>query len=93
MFSPNTDTIVSFLASEEYRNAVELWGTDYDSETTAHEVLAEEVDEVLAEIRMITDNPADAYQNIRYCRNAIKELAQVMAVSMKISNSGFFQSL
>lgn len=93
MFSPKTDRIVDSLALEEFENAVILWGRDYDSYETACEVLQEELEEVNAEICRISEGPLDAYQNIRYARNAIKELAQVIAVCMKITQSPFFKSL
>lgn len=93
MFSDQTDIIVTSLARVEFRNAVDLWGPDYDSRETAAEVLTEEVDEVMAEINRITREPEDAVANILYCRNAIKELAQVIAVNMKILDSDIFKSL
>lgn len=101
-FAPETEKLVNQLIQAEYKNACEDWGEKYNSKKEACDVLDEEVREVGYEISELNYRSFDfvkyAYDNRKlpdnwieetekYVKNAIKELAQVGAVLMKIKNT------
>lgn len=88
MFSANTDRLVDQLCYEEWRSAVDSWGPTYSSEREAGSVLSEELHEVMQEINLMNKSE-DTRPMIRYAKNAMKELAQVVAVCMKIDASSY----
>mgnify|MGYP003397169386 CR=1 FL=1 len=101
-FSPKTEKLVNDLIQAEYKNACEKFGEKYNSLHEGYAVLLEEVEEVkeqtrkLRLIKVIWNEIKDNNKNKLYklldlmeigvvC--AIKELAQVGAVLMKIKNT------
>lgn len=102
MFAEETEKLVNDLIQAEYKNACDLWGEKYHSKEEACDILKEEVREVGYEIaELIYHNfyfIKYAYDNQKlpdnwieetekYVKNAIKELAQVGAVLMKMQNT------
>lgn len=101
-FSEQTEKLTQDLIQAEYLNACDLWGEKYSCKEEVCDVLDEEVREVEHEFRSLQYRNFDfikyAYDNEklpnnwieeteRYIKNAIKELAQVGAVLMKIKNT------
>lgn len=101
-FAEETEKLVNELIQAEYENACENWGEKYHSKEEACDVLDEEVREVGYEVDRLGNRNFEfikyAYDNKqlpnnwieeteKYIKNAIKELAQVGAVLMKIKNS------
>lgn len=102
-FSPETEKLVEQLIQAEYLNAVVNFGEKFNSLHEGYAVLLEEVEEVIPEIKFLEkwlDNfwHSIKVNNISYdlecveemlncVENAMKELAQVGAVMMKIKNT------
>lgn len=101
-FATETENIVNQLIQAEHKNACDLWGEKYTSKEEACDVLDEEVREVGYEFISLQCRNFDfikyAYDNKKlpnnwieetekYIKNAIKELAQVCAVLLKIKNT------
>ena len=102
MFAEETENLVNQLIQAEYKNACDLWGEKYPSKEEACVVLNEEVREVEYEYSNLQYRNFDfikyAYgeqqlpdnwieETEKYIKNAMKELAQVGAVLMKIKNT------
>lgn len=103
MFAPETQKLVEQLIKVEYQNACEKFGDKYNSLHEGYAVLLEEVEEVEREMSFLKrwlENCWESiksenkyYQNecieqLEICNtNAMKELAQVGAVLMKIKNT------
>lgn len=102
-FSDRTENIVNQLIQAEYKNACEQFGKKYNSLHEGYAVLLEEVEEVKPEITQLLNsfdvfwlwvkrnNQVHKYLCVedmyKATENAIKELAQVGAVLMKIKNT------
>ena len=102
-FSPKTENLTQELINEEYLNAVVNHGEKYNSLHEGYAVLLEEVEEVKSEITQLLNsfdvfwlwvkrnNQGHKYLCVedmyKATENAIKELAQVGAVLMKIKNT------
>lgn len=101
-FHEHTEKLVNELIQAEYENACEMWGEKYNSIKEACDVLDEEVREVGYEFTTLEYRNFDftkyAYgqehlstdwvEHTEKCiKNAMKELAQVGAVLMKIENT------
>ena len=99
MFAADTEKLVNDLIQAEYKNDCEQYGCTYKCMQEMVEVLSEKVKEVfdelrLAEIKVVKTkfltksyNTETLLKLENYTRNAIKELAQVGAVLMKIKNT------
>lgn len=103
MFAPETDELVNELIQAEYKNACEKFGNKYNSLYEAYAILLEEVEEsekefariktelsfLWANIKNDKEQNMEFYLNVlpKYTKNAIKELAQVGAVLIKIKNT------
>lgn len=102
-FAPETEKLVNQLINAEYLNAVVNFGEKYNSLHEGYAVLLEEVEEIKPEITQLLNsldvfwlwvkrnNQDHKYLCIedmyKATENAIKELAQVGAVLMKIKNT------
>lgn len=102
-FAPETKNIVDRLIQAEYKNACEQFGDKYNSLHEGYAVLLEEVEEVKEGYADIDTYLEELWKGIRgwelcdkkLClhklladtQQAIKELAQVGAVLMKIQNT------
>lgn len=102
-FSPETEKLVNDLIQAEYKNACENFGDKYHSLHEGYAVLKEEVEEVKESYAEVDTYLEELWKGIRgwelfdkeIClnklladtQNAIKELAQVGAVLMKIQNT------
>lgn len=101
-FAPETEKLVNELIQAEYENACEQFGDKYHSLHEGYAVLKEEVEEVKEQtknLRLIKfmwdeikkDNKDILYRLLELMEKgvicAIKELAQVGAVLMKIKNT------
>ena len=102
-FSPKTENLTQELINSEYLNAVVNHGEKYNSLHEGYAVLLEEVEEVKSEITQLLNsfdvfwlwvkrnNKGHKYLCVedmyKETENAIKELAQVGAVLMKIKNT------
>ena len=102
-FSPETKKLVNDLIQAESLNAVVNHGEKYNSLHEGYAVLLEEVEEVKSEITQLLNsfdvfwlwvkrnNKGHKYLCVedmyKETENAIKELAQVGAVLMKIKNT------
>lgn len=102
-FAPETEKLIEQLINAEYLNAVVNFGEKYNSLHEGYAVLLEEVEESLSEtkylknwldnlwysIRNITCfHKKECVEEMQTCvENAIKELAQVGAVLIKIKNT------
>lgn len=102
-FSPKTENLTQELINTEYLNAVVNHGEKYNSLHEGYAVLLEEVEEVKTEITQLLNsfdvfwlwvkrnNQGHKYLCVedmyKATENAIKELAQVGAVLMKIKNT------
>lgn len=96
MFAPNTDELVTELNKGEYHWAIANWGPVYSSHEESSEVLTEELHETRSELNMLRaayrewknngeiERALDMYH---FACNAIKELSQVVAVTLKIIES------
>lgn len=103
MFAPETENLVEHLIQAKYKNACENLGEKYNSLHEGYAVLLEEVDEVKFHITDLFGDMDGFWSGVKennklYCKdgvgyllkhttNAIKELAQVGAVLMKIKNT------
>ena len=102
-FAPETDKLVNDLIQAEYKNACEQWGDKYHSLHEGYAVLLEEVEEVkeiskdfdldfchfwhlikMNRTEMVKHFANDLMVEVE---KAISELAQVVAVLMKIKNT------
>lgn len=102
-FSPETEKLVNELIQAEYLNAVVNYGDKYNSLHEGYAVLLEEVEEVKFPIADLFGDMNVFWSGVKennklHCKdgvgyllkhttNAIKELAQVGAVLMKIKNT------
>lgn len=102
-FNSETQNIVDQLIQAEYENACEKFGDKYNSLHEGYAVLLEEVEEVKPEITQLLNsfdvfwlwvkrnNQGHKYLCVedmyKATENAMKELAQVGAVLMKIKNT------
>lgn len=102
-FSPETEKLVNELIQTEYKNACEKFGEKYHSLHEGYAVLLEEIEESENEFTRIKSTLSFLWANIKYgkaqmieqnldilqkyTQNAMKELAQVGAVLMKIKNT------
>lgn len=102
-FSPDTEKLVNDLIQAEYKNACEKFGETYHSLHEGYAVLLEEVEEVKFHIDDLFGDMNGFWSGVKennklYCKdgvgyllkhttNAMKELAQVGAVLMKIANT------
>ena len=98
-FAAETENIVNLLINVEYVNACEQYGCTYKCMQEMLEVLSEEVKEVYDELELAQNevmktqfltksyNTETLLKLEKYTRNAIKGLAQVGAVLMKIKNT------
>ena len=102
-FAKETENIVNQLIQAEYENACEKFGDKYHSLHEGYAILLEEVEEAEKEITFLkrwleniwesikSENKLYQYEcteQLEICNtNAIKELAQVGAVLMKIKNT------
>ena len=102
-FSPKTENLTQELINAEYLNAVVNHGEKYNSLHEGYAILLEEVEEVKPEITQLLNsfdvfwlwvkrnNQGHKYLCVedmyKATENAIKELAQVGAVLMKIKNT------
>lgn len=104
MFSEKSEGLVDALVSAEYYNAVEHYGDRYGDKVESVEVLEEEVNEAYDEMKNVhafftfyknitgPNEPICLDDLVLSARNAIKELAQVIAVCKKIQN-GYEEAL
>ncbi|MBE6344662.1 MAG: hypothetical protein E7063_03075 [Spirochaetaceae bacterium] len=102
-FAPETEKLVEQIIQAEYKNACENWGEKYHSLHEGYAILLEEVEEVKESYADVDIYLEELWKGIRgwklfdkeIClnkllvdtQNAIKELAQVGAVLMKIKNT------
>jgi hypothetical protein len=102
-FSDRTEKLTEHLIQAEYENACTQFGEKYHSLHEAYAVLLEEVEEVKPEITQLLNsfdifwlwvkrnNQGHKYLCVedmyKATENAIKELAQVGAVLLKIKNT------
>lgn len=102
-FAQETEKLVEQLIQAEYKNACDIWGDKYNSLHEGYAVLLEEVEEVKEGYADIDTYLEELWKGIRgwelcdkkLClhklladtQQAIKELAQVGAVLMKIKNT------
>lgn len=101
-FAPETDKLVNELIQAEYKNACEQFGEKYHSLHEGYAVLLEEVEEVKEQTRKLRlikviwneikdNNKIKLYKLLDLMEIgvicAIKELAQVCAVLMKIEKT------
>lgn len=101
-FNEQTEKLTQDLIQAEYKNACEKWGDKYNSLYEGYAILKEEVEEVKEQtknLRLIKfmwdeikkDNKDILYRLLELMEKgvicAIKELAQVGAVLMKIKNT------
>lgn len=100
-FSKNTEKLVNGLIQAEYNNACDKFGEKYHSLHEGYAVLLEEVEEVKSEISFLDMFQKDLWRSIKWDSgierslkqttehylSAIKELAQVGAVLMKMQNT------
>lgn len=98
-FAPETENIVELAIKKEYENACEQYGDKYLCMQEMLQVLSEEVKEVYDELELAQNevikkqfltksyNTETLLKLENYARNAMKELAQVCAVLMKIKNT------
>lgn len=103
MFAPETEKLVEQLIQTEYKNACKNYGDKYHSLHEAYAILLEEVEESEKEFARIKAEVSFLWSNIKNCegqdikfyldvlpkhtQNAMKELAQVGAVLLKIRNT------
>ena len=99
MFAVETEKLVEQLIQAEYKNACEQYGDKYLCMQEMLQVLSEEVKEVYDELELAQNevikkqfltksyNTETLLKLENYTRNAMKELAQVGAVLMKIENT------
>lgn len=98
-FAAETEKLVNDLIDVEYVNACEQYGCTYKCMQEMLGVLSEEVKEVYDELELAQNevkktkfltksyNTETLLKLEKYTRNAMKELAQVGAVLMKIGNT------
>lgn len=103
MFAPETEKLIEQLIQTEYKNACKNYGDKYHSLHEAYAILLEEVEESEKEFARIKAEVSFLWSNIKNCegqdikfyldvlpkytQNAMKELAQVCAVLLKIRNT------
>lgn len=102
-FAQKTEKLVNELIQAEYQNACKQFGDKYNSLHEGYAVLLEEVEEVRKEIKHLKMDKKVFWNNIKEnemtvveqmliflnedVEDAIKELAQIGAVLMKIRNT------
>lgn len=102
-FAAETEKLVNELIQAEYKNACTQFGDKYNSLHEGYAVLLEEVEEAEDELARIKTDVSFFWANIKCCgeqnikfyldvlpkhtQQAMKELAQVGAVLMKIENT------
>lgn len=102
-FATETDKLVNDLIQAEYDNACDNWGGTYNSLHEGYALLLEEIEEVKKEIKHLKMDKKVFWNNIKEnetadvkqmliflnedVENAMKELAQVGAVLLKIQNT------
>lgn len=102
-FSSETEKLVRDLVQAEYGNICANWGGTYNTLHEGYSILLEEIEEVREEIKHLKMDKKVFWNNIKEnetegvkltlsflnedVENAMKELAQVGAVLLKIQNT------